>query len=61
MTLTMACKDLGMDCPFVARGKTEEEVMKKGVKHGKEVHGYTDEQLNDPEMVEKVKAAIKKE
>ena len=29
--------------------------------HAKEVHGYTDEQLKDPEMVKKVKAVIKEE
>jgi len=30
-------------------------------KHAKKVHGYTDEQLKDPEMIKKIKAAIKKE
>ena len=55
------CKDLGVDCPFVARGATEEEVMTEAAKHAKEVHGYTDEQLSDPEMVKKVKEAIKNE
>lgn len=61
MVMTFACRDVGTDCPYVARGETEEELMADIVKHGKEVHGYTDEQLNDPEMVKKVKAAIKKE
>jgi predicted small metal-binding protein len=62
MTLTLACKDLGISsCPYVARGKTEDEVMEKGAKHGKDVHGYTDKQLNDPKMMKQVKAAIKKE
>ena len=59
--LTMACKDLGMDCSWEGRAETEEELMGKAVKHGKEVHGYTDEQLHDPEMVEKVKKIIKEE
>ncbi len=61
MAKILNCKDVGVDCPFVARGETEEELMKVVVKHGKEVHGYTDEQLNDPEMIKKVKAAIKDE
>ena len=59
MTYTLACRDLGSDCPYIARGETIDKVVEDGVKHGKEVHGYTDEQLNDPEMTEKVKAAIK--
>ncbi len=61
MTLKLACRDLGTDCSYVARGETEDELMADGVKHAKEVHGYTDEQLNDPEMMKKVKAAIKQE
>ncbi len=61
MTYTLACKDTGADCPYVARGETEEEMMKKAVGHVKEVHGYTDEQINDPKMQEVVKKAIKEE
>lgn len=61
MAKTLACKDVGVDCPYVARGETEEELMAAVLKHGKEVHGYTDEQLNDPEMMKKVKSAIKEE
>ena len=61
MGLTLACKDLGTDCPYVARGETEDELMTDGGKHAKEVHGYTDEQLSDPEMVKKIKAAVKQE
>jgi len=61
MTMTLACRDLGTDCPYVARGETEEELMAGMVKHAKEVHSYTDEQLKDPELMKNVKAAIKKE
>ncbi len=60
MAYTLACRDAGMTtCPFVARGKTKEEVLAKMAKHAKEVHRYTDEQLNDPKMVERMKAIIK--
>ena len=61
MGFTLACKDLGTICPFVARGETMEELTANAGKHAKEVHGYTDKQLNDPEMQRKIKAAIKKE
>jgi len=60
MTYTLACRDAGVDCDFVARGETEEEVLKIGAKHAKEVHGYTDEQLNDPKFIEENKKIIKK-
>jgi predicted small metal-binding protein len=50
-----------VDCPYVASGKNEEELMTDVVKHSKEIHKYTDEQLQDPEMIKTVKAAIKHE
>lgn len=61
MAFTLACRDTGVDCPYIARGETEDDMMKDLIKHAKEVHAYTDEQINDPEMMEKVKAAIKQE
>jgi len=34
----LRCKDIGVDCDFVARGKTEEEVLKKASEHAKKDH-----------------------
>jgi predicted small metal-binding protein len=61
MTYKLACRDIGTNCPYIARGETEEELMADAIKHSKEVHDYTDEQINDPEMMKKVKSAIKEE
>lgn len=61
MEYQLACKDTGVDCPFVAKGETMDKMMDVAVKHVKEIHGYTDEQLNAPEMQKVIKAAIKKE
>ena len=60
MAYTLACRDAGVDCDFVARGETEEAVLAEGVKHVKEVHGYTDEQVKDPKFLEESKKIIKK-
>jgi predicted small metal-binding protein len=60
MAYTLACSDFGEDCPYVAGGETIDEVIADGGKHAKEVHGYTDEQLNDPKFVEEAKKVIKK-
>ncbi len=59
MAYTLACRDTGVDCDFVSRGETEQELMAVGIKHVKEAHGYTDEQLNDPKFLEEVKKFIK--
>jgi len=59
MAYSLACRDVEGDCPYVARGETEEEVLGDAAKHAKGVHGYTDEQVNDPELIEKLKTVIK--
>lgn len=38
MDKTLKCRDLGMDCEFVARGKTDEEILKKAAEHAKNKH-----------------------
>ena len=60
MTYTLACKDTGMpSCPYVARAENEEQLMKDAGAHAKTVHGYTDEQLNDPELITTLKKPFK--
>ncbi len=59
MGFTLACKDAGVDCPYIARGETMDEVFADAAKHGKDIHGYTDEQLKDPKMMEMMKALVK--
>jgi predicted small metal-binding protein len=38
MTKMLLCKHLGVDCYFVARGKTEKELLKKAAEHAKKDH-----------------------
>ena len=60
MAYTFACRDAGeTSCPFVARGEAKEETFAQAAKHAKEVHGYTDEKLNDPKLIEQMKALMK--
>jgi predicted small metal-binding protein len=33
------CRDAGVDCDFVVRGETEEELFQKALEHGKAAHG----------------------
>jgi predicted small metal-binding protein len=36
--LKFACKDLGIQCDFVATGATKDEVLRKAMQHGNTVH-----------------------
>jgi predicted small metal-binding protein len=52
---TLTCRDVGVDCDFVAQGQTEEEVMDKATQHARKDHGFED---IPPELREKARAAI---
>jgi predicted small metal-binding protein len=50
--LQFACKDLGIDCGFVATGKSADEVMKSAMAHAGVVHkdmlkSMTKEQMDE--------------
>ncbi len=54
--LELKCSDVGLQCDYVARGHTMDELMEKANKHSAEVHSKTD--YSDEEM-KVVMAAIK--
>lgn len=55
MVKKIICRDVGMDCDFVASSETEEGLMEIIAEHAKNVHGMTE---ITPELGAKVKAAI---
>jgi predicted small metal-binding protein len=58
MTKVLKCRDVGVDCDFVARGATVEEVMEKARDHAAKDHGFAD---IPADLAEKAKAAIRDE
>ncbi len=58
MGKTLACKDVGVDCDFVIHGKDESDVLRQAAEHAKGCHHNV--QMT-PEVVSKVKAAIKED
>ncbi len=55
---TINCRDAGVDCDFVARGQTNEEVMRAAAEHGRQKHGM---QNISPELQQKMKTLIRDE
>jgi predicted small metal-binding protein len=39
MAKIIRCRDAGVDCDFVARGETEEELFRNALEHGRKFHG----------------------
>jgi predicted small metal-binding protein len=57
--LKLKCKDAGFDCKFIAKGKTQEEVLLKASEHAMKDHNMKPEDMT-PEMQEKIKSLIHK-
>ena len=54
----LACKDVGVDCDFVIKGKDEADVLRQAAEHAKGCHNNI--QMT-PEVQAKIRAAIKSE
>ena len=58
MAKVLACRDVGVDCDFVACADTEEKVLLQATEHARRDHGVTE---FTPEMEEKTRKAIHEE
>ena len=55
MSKVMKCREVGMDCDFVAHGESEDQIMALAAEHARKDHGM--ESIPE-EVAAKVKAAI---
>ncbi|MCA1782548.1 MAG: DUF1059 domain-containing protein [Dermatophilaceae bacterium] len=58
MTKELRCRDVGFDCEAVVTADSEEQVLPQVAAHAKTVHGLTDEQLADPDLIRQVRGQI---
>ncbi len=53
---TLSCREAGCECDYVAKGETEEDVMRDAVRHGIEEHGKKEENMT--QMKEMLRSLI---
>jgi predicted small metal-binding protein len=58
MPKAISCKDAGVDCDFVARGETEEELFRNALEHGRNFHGMKE---IPKDLQEKMRKLIREE
>ncbi len=62
---TLACMDMGVDCKYVAKAPTQEEVMQKSMDHVQKVHpdklAEMMKTMSEDEMKEQMMQNIKEE
>ena len=57
--LKFKCNSVGFDCGFVAKGKTEEEILSQCAEHAMKDHGMKPEDIT-AELKDKIKSNIHK-
>lgn len=57
MAKLLRCRDVGPDCNFEVRGRTEEEILQKAGQHAQSMH----KMQVTPQVVEAVRKAIRDE
>ncbi len=55
MEKRLSCRDVGVDCDFVACGKTEEEIFQKAAEHARKEHNMSE---IPKDLYEKARLAI---
>jgi predicted small metal-binding protein len=58
MAKMVSCRDVGVDCDFVARGENEQEIMQQCAEHARTAHGMNE---IPSELAGKVRTAIRDE
>ena len=54
--MSFACKDVGVDCDFVATGASSEEVMSKAMAHAGVVHADMMKTMSEADKAQLAKA-----
>ena len=57
--LTVSCREVGMDCDYICKGETEEEIMKDAEEHAIKDHGYKTEDLMTLELRENIRPILR--
>lgn len=58
MIIRYACKDMGLNCTFVVKGETVEEVTKKALEHVREKHAENFNSIHSPAEIQQMEQAL---
>ncbi len=58
MLIKYSCKSMGLNCPFVVKGETIEEVTQKALEHVREQHSDVFNTIQSPAEIEQMEQAL---
>ncbi len=59
MTLSVSCRDLGINCDHIATGATVQALLEEAARHDVEIHGATEQLVSSPEWREEMRALVR--
>lgn len=58
MLIRYSCKDMGLNCSFVIKGETLEEVTRKALEHVREKHAGDFNNIQSPAEIEQMEKSL---
>lgn len=58
MAKVLRCRDVGVDCDYVARGESEDDIMRQATEHARTAHGMPE---IPRDLADKARTAIREE
>jgi predicted small metal-binding protein len=58
MLIRYSCKDMGLNCLFVVKGETLDEVVKKALEHVREAHASDFNNIVSPAEIDQMTQAL---
>jgi predicted small metal-binding protein len=58
MLFRYSCKDMGLNCPFIVKGDTLEEVTQKALEHVREKHSADFNTINSANEIDQMKKSL---
>lgn len=58
MLIRYACRDMGLNCPFIVKGKTLEEVTQIALEHVQQNHPQEFNAIRSPAEINQMKQAL---
>jgi predicted small metal-binding protein len=58
MLIKYACKDMGLNCAFVVKGETLDEVTQKALEHVREMHANEFNTIHSPAEILQMEQAL---
>jgi predicted small metal-binding protein len=60
MLIRYSCKDMGLNCSFLVKGETLEEVTEKALEHVREKHSADFNHIETPVEIERMEQSLKR-